>query len=53
VSSPTAEDDGEEEEEQVVEALVLPVERYQSLDLSEEEVLRRAIEERELVELDS
>jgi hypothetical protein len=40
-----------EEEEEVVEAPVLPVEQYQPSDLSEEEVLRRAIEESELVEL--
>jgi hypothetical protein len=47
---PLPEADGEEEE-QVVEAPVLPVEQYQPPDLSEEEALRQAIEESELAEL--
>jgi hypothetical protein len=41
----------EDEEEQVMEVPVLPVEQYQPLDQSEEEALRRAIEESELAEL--
>jgi hypothetical protein len=46
------EEEEEEEEEQVVEAPVLPVEQYQPPDLSEEEALRRAIEESELTEIE-
>jgi hypothetical protein len=42
-----------EEEEEVVEASVLPVEQYQPPDLSKEEALRQAIEKNELVELDN
>jgi hypothetical protein len=34
-----------------VEAPVLPVEQYQPSDMSEEEAIRRAIEESELAEL--
>jgi hypothetical protein len=45
--APLPEEDKEEEEE-VVEAPVLPVEQYQPPDLSEEEALRRAIKESEL-----
>jgi hypothetical protein len=45
-----ATEEDEEEEEEVVEASVLPVEQYQPPDLSEEEAIRRAIEEGELAE---
>jgi hypothetical protein len=41
----------EEEEDEVVDAPVIPVEEYQLPDRSEEETLRRAIEESELIEL--
>jgi hypothetical protein len=43
----------EEEEDEVVDAPVLPVDEYQPPDLSEEEALRRPIEESELIELDN
>jgi hypothetical protein len=49
---PPLEED-EKEEEQVMEASVLPVEQYQPPNLSEEEALRRAIEESELAELEN
>jgi hypothetical protein len=49
---PPPKEEEEEEEEEVVEAPVLPVELYKPPDLSEEEeALRWAIEESELIEL--
>jgi hypothetical protein len=50
-SVPPPPEEDKEEKEQVVEASMLPVEQYQSLDLSEEEALRRDIKEGELAEL--